>query len=214
AQLALELRTPQQVHLSERATRAQRDGTWRVFRRWLKTHTDDLPAGTRVATQLQRAPLLMAAVDLSQEWRELADALRATTGRILRIEPGARLACVTVLKTHRLALDERTDAAGRNLVAVKLAELQHWARPLAAQHEQITFQVIESPDPAAALIEYATRNQVDHIVLGSRGTVGIKRLLGSVSAQVVAEAACSVTVVRVPPEGDEPAQLPPPNSPT
>jgi len=38
---------------------------------------------------------------------------------------------------------------------------------------------------------------VDHIVMGARGNSALRRYLGSVSAQVVAEADCSVTVVRV-----------------
>ena len=46
-------------------------------------------------------------------------------------------------------------------------------------------------------MEFATRNQVDHIVMGARGNSTLRRYLGSVVAQVVAEAECSVTVVRV-----------------
>ena len=38
--------------------------------------------------------------------------------------------------------------------------------------------------------------QVDHIVIGARGASAVRRYLGSVSSQVVAEASCNVTVVR------------------
>ena len=55
-----------------------------------------------------------------------------------------------------------------------------------------------SPDPAAAIIEYARNNNVDHIVMGARGSSSLRRYLGSVSAQVVAQAPCTVTVVRQP----------------
>ena len=48
----------------------------------------------------------------------------------------------------------------------------------------------------AAIIDFAQRNQADHIVMGARGTSGLRRYLGSVSSQVVAESDCSVTVVR------------------
>jgi nucleotide-binding universal stress UspA family protein len=198
AQLAFELRHPQQIRLTARATRTERDGAWRVFKRWLKARTGEPFAGTQLATHLQRAPILMVAVDLSQEWAELAEALRGTVARVLQIQADARLACVTVLRTHRIAIDERTDEQGRNLVAVKLAELQHWARPLGLRAEQLTFHVLESPDPAQAIIDYAAHNQVDHIVVGCRGNSALRRYLGSVSAQVVAQAPCSVTVVRVP----------------
>ena len=54
-----------------------------------------------------------------------------------------------------------------------------------------------TPDAAQAIVEFANKNQVDHIVMGARGHSAIRRYLGSVSAQVVAEAECSVTVVRV-----------------
>ena len=52
-------------------------------------------------------------------------------------------------------------------------------------------------DPAEALVEYARTADVDHILLGARGLTGVRRMLGSVSARVVAEAPCTATVVRV-----------------
>ena len=54
--------------------------------------------------------------------------------------------------------------------------------------------VLESPDPAAAILEYAVTNQVDHI--GARASSSLRHCLGSVSSRVVAEAPCTVTVVR------------------
>jgi nucleotide-binding universal stress UspA family protein len=70
--------------------------------------------------------------------------------------------------------------------------------------------VLESPDPAAAIVDYARVNRVDHIVIGSRGSSALRRYLGSVSAVVVAEAPCSVTVVRTAgavPDTEAPADL-------
>ena len=46
-------------------------------------------------------------------------------------------------------------------------------------------------------MEYARTADVDHILLGARGLTGMRRMLGSVSARVVAEAPCTATVVRV-----------------
>ena len=48
------------------------------------------------------------------------------------------------------------------------------------------------------LVDYARHNNVDHIVIGARASSALRRYLGSVSSQVVAEAPCSVTVVRTP----------------
>jgi nucleotide-binding universal stress UspA family protein len=46
------------------------------------------------------------------------------------------------------------------------------------------------------LIEYASANHVDQIVIGARASSLLRRYLGSVSVQVAAEAPCTVTVVR------------------
>jgi K+-sensing histidine kinase KdpD len=62
----------------------------------------------------------------------------------------------------------------------------------------MTYSVIQAPDPGDALIDYARRNSVDHIVIGARASSVLRRYLGSVSAHVVAGAPCSVTVVRTP----------------
>ena len=111
---------------------------------------------------------------------------------------------ITVLKTSRIALDSNVDAEGRNLHVQRLVELKHWARGLETAAELVTFHVLESPDPADAIIEYAQNNDVDHIVMGARASSAVRRILGSVSSQVVAEAACTVTVVRTPQhKGDE-----------
>ena len=107
------------------------------------------------------------------------------------------MTCVNVLKMERLALDPLEDAEGRNPHLQRLIELKHWARRLAVASDRITYHVLESTDPAGAIVEYARNIQVDHIVIGARGSSTLRRYLGSVSAQVVAEAPCTVTVVRL-----------------
>jgi hypothetical protein len=44
---------------------------------------------------------------------------------------------------------------------------------------------------------------VDHVVIGARGASPLRRYLGSVSARVVAESPCTVTVVKVPQAEEE-----------
>jgi len=109
---------------------------------------------------------------------------------------GARLACVTVLKTSRIAMDINVDEEGRNLHVRRLVELKDWARPLGIATGRITYHVLEAQDPGAAIIEFARANNVDQIVIGSRGSSTFRRYLGSVSSQVVAQASCTVTVVK------------------
>jgi len=56
---------------------------------------------------------------------------------------------------------------------------------------------IVTGDPAEEIIRLANIYQADLIVIGSRGLTGLKRILqGSVSSQVVADAPCSVLVVK------------------
>ena len=113
-----------------------------------------------------------------------------------------RLACVTVLRTSRLAADFTVDEEGRNLRVLRLVELKDWARPLGLAEGRLTYHVLEGPDPASVLVDFVRENRVDHVVLGARG-----RYLGSVSAKVVAESASTVTVVKVPHhEGEGPAE--------
>jgi non-specific serine/threonine protein kinase len=80
----------------------------------------------------------------------------------------------------------------------RLVELKEWGRPLGLSQERITFHVIEHMDPAVALIDYAKMNHVDQVLIGARTTSTLRRLLGSTASQVVAEAPCTVTVVRAP----------------
>lgn len=52
-------------------------------------------------------------------------------------------------------------------------------------------------DPAEAIVAYAERNGYHHIIVGSAGLTGARRmLLGSVAADVVTRAHCPVTIVR------------------
>jgi protein-serine/threonine kinase len=160
----------------------------------------DAPAPPNAATQVMKSPIIMAAVDIDGAAPALLEHLRDTVRRIVSTEPGARLACVSVLRTGRVGMDQRLDDTGQSLHVKQLVGLKHWARPvlkaLQIDDSRLTVHVLEAPDPAAAIVEFAARNQVDHIVMGARGNSALRRYLGSVSSQVVAQADCTVTVVR------------------
>ena len=159
-----------------------------------------------MASHLADAPIVLAAIDLEPGHEALSQALAVAVQRVLATEPNARLACVNVLKIARLTLDKLEDAEGRNPQLGRLIELKHWARAIPVAPERITYHVLESTDPAGQLVDYARHNHVDHIVMGARASSMLRRYLGSVSAHVVAQAPCTVTVVRAP--GDEPAATP------
>ena len=126
----------------------------------------------------------------------LHEALRDTVGRILATLPGARLACLNVLRTNRITIDTTLDEEGRNKHLQRLIELKHWASPLGLPEGRVTFHVLEAVNPAGAILDHARVNGVDHIVMGARTQSLKRRVLGSVSAEVASEAPCSVTVVR------------------
>ena len=76
------------------------------------------------------------------------------------------------------------------------AELKQLAEPLAGHDWEVDWQVVKDR-PATAIIEAARDFEADLIALGSRGRGPLtSMLLGSVSAEVVDDAACSVLVAR------------------
>ncbi|WAC75428.1 bifunctional serine/threonine-protein kinase/universal stress protein [Roseateles sp. SL47] len=202
-QLALDLQRPDAVTLTARAHRVQRSGLVRRFKRWFLALGAEPQAPSSVGAQVSRSPVIMAAVDVQGASAGLLEALRDVVQRLLETEPGARLACVGVMKTARIGMDELTDAQGRSHHVQQLIALKNWAHPmthgLALEDGRLTFHVLEAPDAADALIEFAARTGVDHVVMGARGSSALRRYLGSVSTQVVTQCTCTVTVVREPP---------------
>jgi nucleotide-binding universal stress UspA family protein len=149
--------------------------------------------------------IILAAVDLSHGADPLAAAVLAEAARLLAARPDSRLACISVLTSASGALPEVADEAGRSLFVERLVALKHWARPLALSDERISFHVIEAASPADAILAFCAHNDVGQIVIGARASSALRRHLGSISAKVVAEAPCSVSVVRV--KGVAPAPL-------
>jgi nucleotide-binding universal stress UspA family protein len=197
AEVAFALRNPECVLLTSRATRMRRDSAAKVAARWLRSRQATLPQQKRsVAAQLARAPIVIAAVDLAPGHERLNEAVAQTVGRLIATVPDARLACVNVMKTALLTIDPIADAEGRNVHLGRLVELKHWSRAFTVPTERLTFHVLEGTNPAEALITFARANRADHIVIGARASSTLRRYLGSVSSQVVAEAPCTVTVVR------------------
>lgn len=213
AQMVFDLTHPMQVKLTARAHRQRADGRMEVWRRWwaMRSVTSfGPPPGLRA--QVDHAPILMVAVDLSPQMEPIADRLRSAVQRMLLLEPDARVACVNVIKTARIGLDVTTDDHGNNLHVARLVSLRAWAEGLDLPEERLTFTVLEGSDPGAVLIDHAEKISVSHILMGARGHSSARQYLGSVSSQVVARAPCSVTVIRLPrgraeSEGDTPPEV-------
>ncbi|HSI60960.1 MAG TPA: bifunctional serine/threonine-protein kinase/universal stress protein [Ideonella sp.] len=202
AQIALDLQDPGQIPLTKRAEKLQRSSHYARLKRWFFAlgSEPDLKQPVSAAEMVQRSPIILAAVDVENAGDELLEQLRETVRRLVSTQAGARLACVGVMKTNRIGMDELVDEAGQSLHVKQLVGLKHWARPISKMLDltegRLTFHVLEAPDAGDAIVEFARRNGVDHIVMGTRGTSGLRRFLGSVSSQVAAECNCTVTIVR------------------
>ncbi len=196
AQLAHDLRNPGQVTLTGRAGKMAPDGFFAVLRRKGELHESLIDRPPERAEAASDAPIVAVALNLDDMTPGLADKLRRTATRILERSPSARLALLNILKLNRIALDQTLDEDGNNKHVQRLVGLKDWAHPMKLEPGRITFHVLESIDPADAILEYARVNNVDHIVMGARANSTMRKLLGSVSGRVAAEAPCTVTVVR------------------
>ncbi len=199
AQMMFDLSHPAQVVLTDRAMKLQADGAMAVFARWRKMRkVTSFATPVSHGAQMERAPILLVAVDLSPEGDALAPRLLLWVKRLLTLQPDSRVACVNIIKTAVLGIDVTTDDAGENLHVARLVGLRAWGRGLELPEAQLTFTILEGSDPGAAIIDHAVQVRADHILMGARGHSTTRRYLGSVSSQVVAQAPCSVTVIRNP----------------
>jgi nucleotide-binding universal stress UspA family protein len=198
SQLAFELAHPDQIKLTARSERLDRDPISTVWRRRFNGNPAPSQGKADVAAQLASGPIVAIALDTAESSAALNEALRVATARILSTLPSARLACLNVLKLGRVTLDRTLDEQGNNKHVDRLVALRHWASPLKLDESRLTVHVLEAVDPATAILEFAQANHVDHIVIGARQNSLVRTFLGSVSAKVTTEAPCSVTVVRPP----------------
>ena len=107
--------------------------------------------------------------------------------------PGARLACVNVVPTSLIAIDENVDAAGDNIHVERLVALRNFAQPLQLPKGKITYHLLEARDVANAVLEFA---RVEQGRPPDRRRAYPGRIYrGKVSAKLAAEAPCSVTIV-------------------
>jgi eukaryotic-like serine/threonine-protein kinase len=198
AQLAFDLGHPDQVKLTARSEKLQRDPLTTVWRRRFNRDLMQERPKSDVAAQLASSPIVVVAIDLTEDAEPLNDALRVAAEQVMATLPSARLACLNVLRLNRLTVDRTLDEEGRNKHIDRMVALSHWAQPLKLDESRLTVHVLEAFDPASAILEFAEINHVDRIVIGARQNSFARSLLGSVSAKVAGEAPCTVTVVRPP----------------
>lgn len=97
----------------------------------------------------------------------------------------------TIPDNYAKIADEMREAR-EHLLDKTAEELQ-----VVAPHVKITTQLITQFDAADAILEVATENAIDLIVMGSHGRRGLSRvLMGSVAESVMREANCPVLILK------------------
>ena len=129
-ELAFDLRHLDLVELTERSGRKQRADSRTSFGRWLRVRSTMREILASAIKPQPSAPIILVAVDLRPGLDELRQALLDSTVSVLANIPGARIACLNVMQTSLLAIDENVDDKGDNIHVHRMAMLRHWAEPL------------------------------------------------------------------------------------
>src|SRR3954451_6694519 len=152
AQLAFDLGHPDQVRLTARSARLQRDRLSTVWRRPFNQGLRQPKPKADVAAHLASSPIVAVALDVAEGSEALNSAIRVTAEQVLATLPSARLACLNVLKLGRVTIDRTLDEQGHNKHVDRLVALRHWARPLKLDESRLTVHVLEAIDPASAIL--------------------------------------------------------------
>jgi nucleotide-binding universal stress UspA family protein len=135
--------------------------------------------------------IIVVALDSS----ELSDRVMETIQQ-LQLSPSAKIVLAHVIP----ATDSELEIADRPQSDADTIPYRHIEKQLQAYQASLPFDSeleIVTGDPAEEIIRLANIYHADLIAIGSRGLTGVKRILqGSVSSQVVADANCSVLVVK------------------
>jgi eukaryotic-like serine/threonine-protein kinase len=201
AQVAFDLANPAQVTLTDRASKLRRAGWARTLIRRMSADRFMPAPCPPLSAKGGDAPILVVAIDSMQADEALTGALRDAARRIAAEDDRRRIACVTVVPPAAALEGEGEEATATGRHIKHLVALRHWARPLELPEERLTYHVLESEKPAAALVDYATVNEVDEILVGAPHRLASVRLFLSVAESVVRDAPCSVKVVRASAQG-------------
>lgn len=192
AHVAFDLRNPDQVPLTQRATKSTRAGLLRHLGRFWRARQRYVRRMRLPRMQVSSTPIVMVAVDTKHPDDERQPELQRVTAQILSTSDEFRLVCVSVI-------DAEPSRYESSVHLEHLVRLRHWAEPLRLPAQRLSLHAIDSSRPAEALVEFARVNNVDLIIIGAPGPDQPGRSWWrSVASTVTASAHCSVHVVRVP----------------
>lgn len=195
-QVALDLANPAGVVLTERGSRLRRAGWGMRFRRRLRAMRFEPAPCPPPSRQRHLAHVVVVALKPRETGDALLEALREAAQGVIAADPACRIACVTVVPPAAALSGEGEEATATGRHIRRLVELRRWAGPLELPEERLTYHVLESDKPAAALVDYVEMSDVDQVLIGAPRSGGPVRLLVGVCGHLVAELPCSVTVVR------------------
>jgi eukaryotic-like serine/threonine-protein kinase len=203
AQLAFDLKNPHQVQVSERGKRLVRTG-WRTrLVRWIHMAGYEPAPCPPPSTQIAETSIILVAIAPSREGEASKRALADMTRRIVSARGEFRVVCATVIRPLPQWGTSNPEQTPAREHLRHLVELKQWAKALGESEERLSFHVLESNNPATALLAYARANNVDHIIIGASVILttedarpGRQAWLGSTGSRIVAEAPCHVTVVK------------------
>jgi serine/threonine protein kinase len=198
AQLAFDLTHPNDVPLTARATRLGRGGMLSIIRRWWRGRQTVSCENTAPTAHLAQASQIMVALDPGVGSEALLHEILQAVRRVAAADTNSRIMCVSVLEPDISADQDSGKEISNSQYTQRLVELHHWAEGLQLPAQRLRFHVLDGMNTSATLVEYSRLNHVEHIIMGARGSSALRRILGSVSARVVTEAQCTVTVVRLP----------------
>jgi eukaryotic-like serine/threonine-protein kinase len=197
ALVAFDLRYPEQITLTARATKSSRTTFMSHVRRFMSARREYGRRQRFPNAQVSRSPIIMVAINTVHLDDERHAAMQRVTGQILSLSAEFRLICVSVVPPSSILTADAAES-GSALQLEHRIRLRHWADPLAMPAQRLSLHVMESSKPAAALVDFARFNHVDLIVLGAPRQDEEHTWSDSVASGVTANAQCSVHVVRVP----------------
>ncbi|WP_437957253.1 bifunctional serine/threonine-protein kinase/universal stress protein [Sorangium sp. So ce119] len=183
AHVAFDLRHPEQVALSARATKARRAGLVAQLRRFLRARAEHGARLRAPPALLSGTPTVLVAVDTAHLEDERHQAIRLAVSQVLALSTEFRLICLTVIA--------HSEASREHLV-----KLRGWAAPLGLASQRLSLHAVASSAPEDVIVELAHHNHVDLVVVGAPPQGG-RAWSQSVASTVTARARCSVHVVRV-----------------
>jgi serine/threonine protein kinase len=196
AEVAVDLANGARLRLTDRGSRRRRANWGTLARRWLQARSFEPAPCPPPSTRTNLAPVVVVGIETSPINQPLFEALCAAAKAVVACDEHCRIACVTVVPPAASLSGEGDEPTATVRHIKRLVELRKWAKPLGLPEERLTYHVLESDNPAETLIDYATMNDAELVIIGAPHPRKGLRLFGRVCAQVVAEAPCSVTVVR------------------